>query len=58
MQLSPRWGIAQPSKVPVHSNENGSFEDRVIKSVDEVGLTEQRFGWWLQSLFAAVELPR
>jgi hypothetical protein len=35
--------IVQPSKVPVHFNETDSFETQVIKSVDEVGLTNEQW---------------
>lgn len=43
----------QPPKVPIHFNENVSFEDQVVKCVDEVGLTDEQW----QELQILVNVP-
>ncbi|ACK72662.1 putative transcriptional regulator [Gloeothece citriformis PCC 7424] len=45
--------IVQPPKVPIHFNENNSFEDQVAKSVDEIALTDEQW----QELNILVNVP-
>lgn len=45
--------IVQPTKIPIHFNEDNSFEEQVVKCIDEIGLTDEQW----QGLQILVNIP-